>query len=73
MRFHLGPIPSDFTPDDCWRPLREPGPFVMQLCALPIGVGLMLAIGYCWRFHVATSIHFGRRQEAIFPLVRGRA
>lgn len=48
MRFHFGAIPNEFTPDDSWRPIREPGPLMMQLIALPIGVGVALAIGFCW-------------------------
>lgn len=69
MRFRLGPISSDFTPDDSWRPMREPGPFAMQVCALPIGLGLMLAIGYCWQFLGTTSFTFSRDQDATFAVV----
>ncbi len=49
MRFHLGAIPDDFTPDDAWRPIREPGPWLMQLCAIPIGCFVMLVVLAAWR------------------------
>lgn len=48
MRFRLGSIPDDFTPDSSWRPIREPGPVAAQFLALPIGLGAALLIGYCW-------------------------
>lgn len=49
MKFHLGKIPeSNFKPDESWTPLREPGPIVMQFCALPIGLIAAFAIGYGW-------------------------
>lgn len=49
MRFQLGKVPeTDFKPDESWTPLREPGPFVMQLCALPIGIATTFAVGRGW-------------------------
>jgi hypothetical protein len=35
MQFHLGGIPDaqDFVPDETWKSLREPGPWLMQLFA----------------------------------------
>lgn len=48
MRFYLGPVPDEFTPDASWRSIREPGPTGMQLFATPIGVGLALLTGLCW-------------------------
>jgi hypothetical protein len=50
MKFRLGaiPTPPDFTPDSAWKPLREPGPWVMQLCALPIGVAACLLMAWLW-------------------------
>lgn len=41
----------------------------MQLCALPIGLGLMLAIGYLWQFLVSPSVHFSQPQEVVFLVV----
>ncbi len=49
MRFHLGPVPEEFTPDDSWRALREPGPIVMQMMALPLGIVALAGIVWCWR------------------------
>jgi len=49
MRFHLGPIPEDFAADSSWRPIREPGPMLMQFCAMPLGIGAFLGVGYCWQ------------------------
>jgi hypothetical protein len=48
MRFHVGPIPDDFAPDDAWRPIREPGPFMVQLFAAPVGIGAALLANYAW-------------------------
>ena len=48
MRFHFGPIPDEFTPDATWRPIREPGPWMFQLLAHPVGIGVAVLIGYCW-------------------------
>ena len=50
MRFHCGPVPNspDFDPSPPWRQLREPSPSVMQLFALPIGVGSALAMIFLW-------------------------
>ena len=49
MRLHLGPIPDDFSPVAGWQPIREPGPAVMQLVSLPLGVGAMIAVLAGWR------------------------
>ena len=50
MRFHLGAIPEtqDFSPDAAWKPLREPGPWVMQFIGLPIGIAACVTIGFLW-------------------------
>jgi len=50
MRFHLGGIPEsqDFTPDESWKPLREPNPWVMQLFAIPLGFAAFIAVGALW-------------------------
>lgn len=48
MRLHLGAIPDEFTTDESWRPLREPGPILMQFLALPIGIVVTGVVVYCW-------------------------
>lgn len=48
MRFHLGPIPIEFTPDETWRPLKEPSPAMLQVFAIPVGIAVASAVGYCW-------------------------
>ncbi len=48
MRFHLGSPPDEFVPDSSWRPIREPGPFVMQLFAAPLCLGMAVLAFYCW-------------------------
>jgi hypothetical protein len=50
MRFHLGPIPSseNFTPNEEWRQLREPSPWVAQLIAWPIGIAGFLCFIVLW-------------------------
>lgn len=50
MQFHLGGIPNgqDFVPDETWKPLREPGPLLMQLFALPLGLAAFVTIGLLW-------------------------
>ena len=49
MRFRLGPIPDEFKPDSSWKPIREPGPLVQQLLALPVGGILVVAVWYSWQ------------------------
>jgi hypothetical protein len=48
MRFHVGPIPIEFTPDETWRPLKEPNPVLLQFFAVPVGMAVAAAVGYCW-------------------------
>jgi hypothetical protein len=50
MRFHFGAVPeaTGFTPDDTWKPLHEPSPWIMQLVALPLGVVMCVSIGALW-------------------------
>lgn len=71
MKFHRGKIPeSDFKPDETWTPLREPGPVVMQFCALPIGLIAAFVIGYGWNIILRDMPPLrlvGR--EAIFGLI----
>jgi Putative zincin peptidase len=67
MRFHLGSIPDEFTPDGSWRPIREPGPAVMQLFAVPIGVGMAALVMYSWhRIGVSISLHVESSNAAFF-------
>jgi hypothetical protein len=63
MKLHLGRIPSNlgFHPErDGWRPLREPGPILMQVLALPIagvvfvvlgGAAVLLGMADFWNVH----------------------
>jgi hypothetical protein len=49
MRFHIGAVPE--TPDfitDGWKPLREPGPILMQVFALPIGLATSALMVLAW-------------------------
>jgi hypothetical protein len=50
MRLHIGEIPDspEFLPDASWTRMREPAPWLMQLCALPAGVALAAALGVLW-------------------------
>ena len=48
MRFHSGAVPEDpdFQPEaEGWRSIREPGPWMMQLIALPAAIILLLVSG----------------------------
>lgn len=45
MRFHYGAVPEDpdFSPEaEGWLAIREPGPWMLQLMALPVAVILLL-------------------------------
>ena len=67
MRLHLGAIPDEFTPDESWRPIREPGPLVMQAFALPIGLAVAFLVGYGWYLlETPTSLHFQQGQSIPF-------
>ena len=69
MRLHLGAIPDEFTPDESWRPLREPGPILMQFLAFPIGIAVAGAVGYCWYL---TGLPAGRlKQDEFLVLLIG--
>jgi Putative zincin peptidase len=50
MRWRIGQIPNNpgFTPDDSWRSLREPSPWLLQLIAFPIGVACAFIVGWLW-------------------------
>jgi hypothetical protein len=77
MQFHLGAVPEsqDFTPDSPWKPLREPGPILMQCFALPLGivacgavVGLWLLLTPVAKNPVASPILLALGILAIFPV-----
>lgn len=41
MRFHVGPLPEDpsFRPlKEGWKPINEPGPYLLQFLAVPIAI-----------------------------------
>lgn len=66
MRFHLGPIPDEFNPDRSWRPIREPGPILMQFIAVPMGVGAVALVGYCWHcIGVPPALRFQNTHAAL--------
>lgn len=49
MRLRIGPVPdAGIRPEPPWRPLREPGSWLMQLCALPIGVAMAYTVRWVW-------------------------
>ncbi|HXR47184.1 MAG TPA: DUF3267 domain-containing protein [Candidatus Limnocylindrales bacterium] len=57
MQFHWGgiPKPKGFIPDESWKSLREPGPWMMQLFAIPLGVVAFIAIGALWFYRTETK------------------
>jgi hypothetical protein len=50
MRIHIGEIPDspDFIPDESWKALVEPTPWIMQALSLPVGLALAFAIAVLW-------------------------
>ncbi|MGD0351572.1 MAG: DUF3267 domain-containing protein [Verrucomicrobiota bacterium] len=50
MQFHWGgiPEPKDFVPDETWKSLHEPNPWMMQLFAIPLGIVAFIAVGALW-------------------------
>ncbi len=51
MRFHVGPVPDepDFKPEEePWSPIREPGPALFQLLALPIALVVAFVLAKIW-------------------------
>lgn len=70
MKFHLGAIPEDdFEPDDSWRAMREPGPFLMQLFALPIAIALLAVFAFLWtRFVTIEPLPILQEHPTLFGL-----
>jgi len=53
MRFHIGPPPPhpNFAPEqEGWKPIREPGPWLLQLLALPISIASAVIFMLAWWF-----------------------
>jgi Putative zincin peptidase len=50
MRFKFGPIPEaeGFMPDESWKPMREPSPWLAQLASLPLGCACFVIFGWLW-------------------------
>ncbi len=68
MRFHLGPIPDEFVPDSSWRPIREPGPVLLQFLALPIGLGGAWGVAFCWQRLGVPALHLPGSQEILLAI-----
>jgi hypothetical protein len=52
MRFCCGKIPEEVGFDPAkqgWTPIKEPSPWVAQLCALPIGFIVVIGLWFCWK------------------------
>lgn len=58
MRFHIGAVPEspDFVTDG-WKPLREPGPILMQFVALPIGLAVSALMVLAWLYLTPVTQH----------------
>jgi hypothetical protein len=77
MRLHLGAIPESegFALDESWKPLREPGPVLMQCFALPLGIAACGVLVLLW-IHLTpvaktpdvSPILLGAVMVAIFPV-----
>lgn len=49
MRFHVGPPPETPIPkDEPWRPIREPGPILVQILALPVALVTLFFLFLLW-------------------------
>lgn len=48
MRFHLGALPDNFEPDEHWRPIVEPAPWMFQVLATPISLASGALFFYLW-------------------------
>ena len=77
MRFHFGapPLDDDFQPEeDGWLPLREPGPLLVNVLAIPFGVLAAMGLALGWDLParlaiVADGSELGRLLFAAFLLV----
>lgn len=67
MRFHVGPIPEEPVPDSSWLPIREPGPWLLQAIALPLGLGVAIFTLMCWQWlGLPLEIHFRAAEALLF-------
>ncbi len=58
MRFHIGPVPGDpESPTGTWKRLREPGPGLINLFALPIGAVACAVVVFGWLYLTPITKH----------------
>jgi len=72
MNVHLGPIPDnpDFRPQDGrWQSLKEPSPWVAQLCAFPLAVAVFLGLMVAWRIVIPSGFFVEKVQQAMFLIL----
>lgn len=72
MKFHLGAVPeaADFYPDvDGWSSIREPGPILMQVIAIPVAFLLLILLSVLFVLAVPGQFHDHRIMTLTFPLV----
>jgi hypothetical protein len=71
MRLHLGPIPAapDFTPDETWRSLKEPSPWLMQLIATPIGIVASIILLLLWTTLTPLRITIPRHEAGLLIIL----
>lgn len=51
MKFHIGPVPENasFRPEDGgWNQLKEPSPWVAQICSVPLGLCVFVGVVAAW-------------------------
>jgi hypothetical protein len=66
MRFHFGAIPGGerFPADQSWKPLREPGPILMQCFALPVGAAACAVLVVLWVYFTPVT-----KAPSVYPLM----
>ena len=59
MRLHFGaiPLPTDFTPDVSWKPLRQPSPWIALFVAFPIGIVAAGVVAGLWLAMTPLQVH----------------
>lgn len=63
LKLHVGSMPeSTFSPDGNWRSLREPGPLMLQVCAAPIAIALLMVFLRAWQ-HVGIEGAFATKPD----------